>query len=401
MPETRQKIRILHIVSRLRHHGPISQLYNLIKHMDRRAFSNAVLTLSPEAEDSLLPEFHNLDIGLYSLGLSRSTGILLGRRLLREFLVEHPVDVIHASDIRSSIIAAIGPQSTPRVITRREAFHRARRIDHGIVFGTVVEMIHSAACRRADRVVTVSRCVREAASGIEKSNIEVIPNGVDTEKFTPASETGRRELRNSLRLPQEKRLFVSVGFLSNRKDPLTAIRGFLSSKIAAQSMLLLLGDGPLRKKCEELTDGRPNVRLIGFTNNVLEYLQTSDFFVLSSLFEGYPNAAMEALACGLPVILSDIGPHREIMELNTRAGILFTAKDAGSLAERMEEMHHGDYSLLRKSALDIARKHLSARRMSMQYERLYKELYETYSRPARRIHGIRECSSDPRVEVEP
>jgi glycosyltransferase involved in cell wall biosynthesis len=343
--------------------------------MDKQMFYNTILTLSLEARDSLLTEFRNLGVEFYSLGLSLAAGILFGPTLLMKFLKKHPADIIHASDVRSSLVIGLGPRNIPRIITRREAFYKARTTDFGVICGTILEAFHSAACRRADKVVAVSNFVREAAGRIKKTGIDVILNGVDTEKFTPASEEQRRELRNRLRLPQHKRIFTTAGFLNRNKDPLTIIKGFLSSTISEQAVLLFLGNGPLHGKCKRLARGYSNIHFIGFINNVAEYLRASDFFVLSSLFEGCPNAALEAMSCGLPVVLSDIEAHREIMGFNAHAGKLFKPKDPNSLAERMEEISSEDYSFLQSSALSIAREHLNARRMSVQYEKLYKDLY--------------------------
>jgi glycosyltransferase involved in cell wall biosynthesis len=360
---------ILYIVSRLRCQGPIFQLYNLIKYTDKHKFNPTILTLSPEAEDSLLVEFRRLDIKYYSFGLSQAAGVLLGWILLRRFLRKHPVDIIHASDFRSSIVAVMGPKNIPRIITRR-----------GLIRGSILEAIHSAACHRVDKIVAVSRFVQEAAGRRLRSHIGVILNGVDTEKFKPASIAERTQLRKRFSLPQDKQLFITTGWLNKGKDPISTIEGFLSSKVAEQSMLLLVGDGPIRGKCERLANGHSNVYFVGFVNNVAEYLQSSDFFVLSSLSEGCPNAAVEALACGLPVVLSDIGPHREILAFDPMAGRLFPVKGVSALARTLEEVTNADYESMRRAALEIVRDHLNARRMSTQYEQLYRELHEAYAK---------------------
>jgi len=330
-----------------------------------------ILTLSPEAKDSRLADFRSSGVKCYSLGLSRVAGALLGSRLLKQFLREHPADIIHASDIRSSVVAAMGPKNIPRIITRRESFYKHSILYQGIIYGSILEAIHSAACHRVDKVITVSEFVRESAGRSLRSNIDVIPNAVDIEKFTPASATKRKQMRNRLFLPIDKRVFITTGWLSEFKDPLSIIKGFLSSRVAEQSMLLLVGEGSLRGKCERMANRHSNVRFVGFVNNVVEYLQSSDFFISSSLNEGLPNGVLEALACGLPVILSDIKPHREILAFNPIAGKLFPVKDVPALATCLQEITNNDYPSRSEAAFQIVQQHLNARRMSAQYEALY------------------------------
>lgn len=373
------KIKVLYIASRLRRQGPRFQLYNILKYIDRKIFNPIVLTLSPESNDSLLPDFRNLGINCYSFGQSRLGSILFGRFSLRHFLQTYAPDIIHASDTRSFIIAITAPENLPRIITRREAFYKHQILHHGVILGSIWEFIDSYACRRVQKIIAVSEFVRKQAIGINKSNIKVIYNGVDVEKYQFISDLARVELRERLRLPQDRKIFIYTGMLSAHKCPLVTIEGFLKSESAQQSILLMVGDGPNRDRCERFAKTNPNMRVVGFVNNVLDYLHAADFYVSSSSIEGCPNAMLEALACGLPVIVSDIDAHREIMKFNPGAGHLFLPNDISCLADKIDTIIRGDYSLLRHSALSIIHNHLNAARMASEYEKLYKEIYTQYS----------------------
>lgn len=375
MIKPEQRIKVLYVVSRLRQHGPISQLYNIVNYLDKEIFTPIILTLSPEANDSRLADFLDIGVEYYSFDLSRIRSLWEGVDKLSKFLSLHPVDIMHASDFRSSTVITKTSSVIPKIITRREAFYKAKILDNGYILGIINEIFHSSACRRADRVVAVSKYVREAAGRIKgKVKIDVILNGIETSKFKPVTKEKCRELKNKLDLPCDKIIFVTAGWFNKRKDPLTMVRGFINSNIADKSLFLFLGDGSLRGSCEKVAKGHSNVRFIGFVDNVVEYIQASKYFVLSSLFEGCPNAAMEGLACGIPVILSDIGPHCEIMELNSKAGHLFAAGDPNSLAKQMEKIIVSDYRQLRQAALSITDRHLNAKKMSSQYQELYKEM---------------------------
>jgi glycosyltransferase involved in cell wall biosynthesis len=138
--------------------------------------------------------------------------------------------------------------------------------------------------------------------------------------------------------------------------------------------LALLGSGALRQECLNLAAGRTNIRIIGFVDNVRDYLHSADFFVSASLTEGCPNAVMEAMACGLPVILSDILPHREILDYDSRAGLLFSSQNSDSLSNALSKALAIDYEEQASAALDIMANHLNAEVMSAKYQELYTRL---------------------------
>jgi hypothetical protein len=114
-----KKIHVLYLVSRMRQHGPIFQLYNTIKYLDRAKFHPRLITLSPEASDSLLPAFERVNVECCSLGLSRMAGMVLGPGRIRRLLRENPVDLIHTSDFRSVLLCAMNFTGIPRVVTCR------------------------------------------------------------------------------------------------------------------------------------------------------------------------------------------------------------------------------------------------------------------------------------------
>ena len=101
------------------------------------------------------------------------------------------------------------------------------------------------------------------------------------------------------------------------------------------------------------------------------YLQLSDFFISSSQTEGLPNATMEAMACGLPCVLSDIEAHREIVECNRKSAKLFEKKNGSMPGSKINEIIKDDYSEMSRAAISIIRDNLNAKTMSEKYQSLY------------------------------
>lgn len=368
------KIHVLYLVSRLRRQGPIFQLYNMIKYLDRRRFHPHVVTLSAEAPESLLPAFEELGVECRCFGLSRIAGVVLGPERVRKLLQKDPACLIHACDYRAVLVCANRRLDIPRVVTCRQQLHHSFGSGYGPILGNLLVKTFSTACRKCERVVGVSDFVRRSAGNGLAERMTVIYNGVDQDIFRPIDKEGKAALRSRLNLPLDKHIFLSVGFLSRRKDPLTVLRAFSQVNAHRTAVLLLLGDGPLREQCLPLAGVDGNVRVLGFVQNVKDYLRAADTFISASLTEGCPNTVMEALACGLPVVLSDIPPHREILAFNEGAGHLFPIKDVAALSDILSVRAGMGCSEPSGAALSIIENHLNARSMSLKYQELYMEL---------------------------
>lgn len=360
---------ILYIVSTLRDSGPTNQLYYLIDNLDDE-FDATILTLSPEPEDSELPRFQELDVEYTTLGLSRLKGTIHGPSKLRSAVNQHDPDVIHTQGIRADTLSALFLSNYSRVTTIRNYAYDDYPAKYGRIQGKAMGWTHLRALQRLDYPVACS----ETISGLVADhgiNAKPIQNGVDTKTFTPADEETQRQKRDELGLPQSKQIIVSVGSLIPRKEPETAIRGFLSSEIVNESLLVFLGDGFRREACETLVSGSDPIQFEGWVDNVVDYLHAADYFVSASNSEGLPNSVMEALAVGLPVCLSDIEPHQEILRLNEQIGTQFTCGSSNDLASSLEELVSKGYRFQSEQAVSTANKKLSATRMAADYQQFY------------------------------
>jgi glycosyltransferase involved in cell wall biosynthesis len=365
-------IRVVYLVSTLRRAGPTTQLLNLLRHLDAGLFDPVVVTLSPEPEDSMLPEFRALGIPVRTLAMSRLAGLVnRGWRGDVERLLGERLDastVVHSQGVRGDVIAARYFGGIPRVATARNFPHDDYPLKFGRLAGHWMAHSHLAAFGKLPNVVACSSTLagllraRRIAAG-------VIPNGVDTATFRPAGAAERADLRASLRLPAAARIGVSVGALSARKDPLLVIRAFRAVRNPGLS-LVFLGGGPLAAACRQAAQGDARIRFEGQVADVTPYLRAADFLVSASKSEGLPNAVLEAMACGLRVALTDIGPHRELIELAPALGDVVPVGDEHALALAMERLAAAapaadatpDAGLLER---------LGAKRMSRRYQEIY------------------------------
>jgi len=364
-------IRIVYPVTFLAREGPTRQLYYLIKYLDREKFEPVILTISPEPGNTMKHMFEELRVPIYSLNLPpRFGGLVTGPARFRKMVSDLRPDIIHSFGFRADVMTGYFLKGFKRILSVRGYHFREYPLNEGWPLGLVMAFMHLIALKRAEVLVA---CSKNIETGMRRFGLKmsVIQNGIDAESVPAIAKEERPWLRQKLGLPADKKIFVSVGFLSKRKDPETAIRGFLMSRAANDGFLLFLGEGLLRPRCERLTKGHDNIAFAGFVNNVRDYLNASDFFVSSSLSEGLPNTVLEALSAGLPVCLSDIPPHREILELDAHAGLLFPAEDPAALSRTIDAMLNKNHESMERSALRIISEHLNARRMSEEYQRLY------------------------------
>ncbi len=174
----------------------------------------------------------------------------------------------------------------------------------------------------ADVLVAVSDGVKEDLVknySINKNKIKVIYNFYDLKQIKKQTE---QEIESKYRKIFEFPVAITMGRLTKQKGQCHLIRAFSKVKASIPNMqLIILGQGELEKSLKKLTKDlniEKDVHFLGFQKNPYKYISRSMFFVFPSLYEGFPNALVEAMACSIPVISSDCdsGP-REILAPDT------------------------------------------------------------------------------------
>lgn len=192
-----------------------------------------------------------------------------------------------------------------------------------------------------NRAVDVWQCNSRAAAesvlseGVPASRIQLLPNAIDCRRFAPASSQERAELRKQLGLPANSTVFVAVANLRPVKSPGTLVEAAaLLLRRHSDVYFVLVGSGPLREvltaRARELRIAEA-LRFLGEQPEVAPYVRAADAGVLSSLSEGSSNALLEYMAAGLPVVVSDVGGNRELVD-----GLFFKPGNAEEFAEKMK-----------------------------------------------------------------
>ena len=238
-----------------------------------------------------------------------------------------------------------------------------------------------------DRVTAVSRAVAAAhasAGMVEESKIIVIPNGVDIENWR--ADVGVREMVRQESGFGNEFLWFAAGRLEKVKDYPTMLRAMAG--LPETSSLVIAGagheEGTLRRICSEL-GLEQRVRFLGFESNVLRWMQAADGFVLSSRWEGLPMALLEAAACALPAVATEVPGSREVV-LHGETGFLAAPGSSFALQEAMARtmlMQAEGRRAMGEQARSNAVKCFSLEMMLDRWEELYTSLLDRNPVPMR------------------
>lgn len=190
----------------------------------------------------------------------------------------------------------------------------------------------------ADRLIAVSHGVRDdliAHFGIKPAQIEVIYNPTVTPDI---AERCSLSVNHPWLADAGVPLIIGVGRLTPQKDFPTLLRAFTKVRAARPARLILLGDGPLRPELIQLARQlgvSSDVDFAGVVPDVIPWLARASLFVLSSRYEGLPNALIEALAAGCPVVSTDCPSGASEILMGGQLGSLVPIGDDEAMAHAM------------------------------------------------------------------
>lgn len=210
--------------------------------------------------------------------------------------------------------------------------------------------------------------------GLPDDKITVIYNAIDNQKFLPATESLRHQLRQQLDIPQSAHCLIFVGSGFERKGLEAAIR----ATAMTDSFLLVVGQDKDEKRYRALasTLGCVNrIRFAGVQKQTLPFYQAADGLLLPTLYDPFPNVILEAMSCGLPVITSKTCGGSEFITSGSN-GFVCDALDIPHLTESIRAL---PCELLGSKMSELARARIieeTPARLSGQLIDLYKKILE-------------------------
>ncbi len=315
------------------------------------------------------------DAGVPFLSLEMRKGLADPRGWIRfqRWLWREKPDVLHAHLPHAAWLARWSRLAAPVPLVV-DTLHSSSTGKAGRHFG------YSCSRWLTDHVTAVSEATAAAhlaAGMVGESNLSVIGNGIDVGAWRPDAQE-RARTRRELGIKEEF-LWLAVGRLESVKDYPSLLLAM--TRTPERARLLVLGAGPREGELTELADRlglKQRVRFAGFEPNVARCMRAADGFVLSSRYEGLPMVLLEAGACGVPAVATDVPGTREVV-VDGETGWLSPAGDAQELAKTMIELMQMPPDE-RHAMGERARRHV-AQRFSLdavldRWELLYAELLE-------------------------
>lgn len=281
-----------------------------------------------------------------------------------------PVHVIPETGTFDRSVLAVLPQLVRKVApdlvqshavkshfaVRLSGIHRMRRwvaFHHGYTTPDLRARLYNHAdwwsLRSARQAITVSQPFREELirKGVAPGRIAVVHNAIDPNWGAPYREpAAAAALREKLGIAAEAKVILLVGRFSREKDHLTLLQAVaaLRADCVRQAHLVLVGDGPERPRIEQAIGelGLGNaVTLTGQAPSAEPYYGIADAAVLSSLSEGSPNALLEAMAVGVPVVATRVGGIPEIVS-DGESALLIAPGDRAAMTQALQTILTGD-----------------------------------------------------------
>ena len=220
------------------------------------------------------------------------------------------------------------------------------------------EPLVSFAINKSDGVTAVSNALKEEtlANFTIKKEIEVIHNFLDFDRFKHQKKAHFKQLI----APNNEKVFIHISNFRPLKRVDNVIKVFDIIRNKVPSKLLLVGDGPERRMAEQLCrelGSCDEVKFLGKQDAVEEILAISDVFIMPSETESFGLAALESMACGVPVISSNVGGLSEV-NIHGVTGFLSDYNDIELMAENAMKIIENEETLerFRKNALEQASK---------------------------------------------
>jgi glycosyltransferase involved in cell wall biosynthesis len=223
------------------------------------------------------------------------------------------------------------------------------RRDMGILRSSKHRLAYRALHGMFDRVLAVSEAVRKVSidrDGLNPQIVKTIHNAIDVR--LRATDSKRRDIRQRYEIAESAEVIVSVGNLRQVKGFDILIRAAaLVRREFPKTQLVIAGDkDPAEPDCQRKLEAlsaalgvADNVRFVGQVDDVMPLLSAGDIFCLFSRSEGFSNALLEAMACGLPCIATRVGGNSEAMA-DEDSGFLIEDGDSSAGASRILELLH-------------------------------------------------------------
>jgi glycosyltransferase involved in cell wall biosynthesis len=265
--------------------------------------------------------------------------------LKKNIVLLHKPDVIYVHSPESALPFLIGKKNVPVVFHQHGSFNPVENTDidwaRNRLFKSIFNLILKFIYTRADAIIAIDKiCYSQAKKSGAADKTFLITNPVDRALFKP-DDSDRSKIRNQLRISDQDKVILFAGRLSRKKQVHLIIEALYKSIQKDHDWkLIIAGEGPLEKDLKTQVERLKLAELVYFVGSVSNdripsIYNSADIVALPSKDEGIPMMLLEALACGIPVVATNVGGIPEIVKSNLN-GVIIAEQTADCLVEGIE-----------------------------------------------------------------
>ncbi len=365
------KIIVVYLLTSCKRKGPVQQTLNIIKNLDTKKFYPILITIYEEDKDSRLKDYMPYVNEHYYINTSKKNILLNKTNSLDELLNKINPNIIHTLGLFPDLyISKLNKYN--QITTLRNYVYEDYPTKYGKLKGIIMAKLHLHAMKKINNILTCSKSLSLIYKEKLNKDFDYIQNGVDIDNYKLVTADEKNNIRKKIGLDENDLVYIYTGqFIERKNIPLLLESFYEKYKDNCNVKLLLLGSGPLLSDLRDKYKNQKNIIFYNQVSNVSYYLNASDVYISTSKSEGLPNGVLEALACGIPVILSDIPQHMEIIEESNNIGFAFKKDDKEDLKNCFNKMENCNLKELAKESRKIAEEIFSAKSMSKKYQQKY------------------------------
>ncbi|MBV7298638.1 glycosyltransferase [Enterovibrio paralichthyis] len=370
-------MKVLHIITGLGVGGAETMLYKLLSELSQDSHSDH-LVISMMKPGPYKEKINALGIKVISLEMNSAKSIPAAVIKLIKAVKQIKPDVVQGWMYHGNLFASISklvlPKHVKLIWNVRHSLYDFSKETRSTKWLIKFSAKISGFCDGILYNSSISRDQHELA-GFAKTHGKVIPNGFDTEHFKPDS-VRRERIRAELNLPDDTIVIAHVGRFHPAKNHLGFIKAVVPVLQQKSNVAVVMVGLNVDESNEQIATLVPDavksqLHLMGLRNDIPDIMSASDFLVMSSDTEGFPNVIGEAMSSGLPVVSTDAGESRIVVG---DAGIVVPIGDMEALTQGMTsliEREHDAFIALQRQARERIIQYYSLSAIASQYKKLY------------------------------
>ena len=293
--------------------------------------------ITEERAKILKKQLSDLGVRVYNIGIPRSINILKiisAYRNIKEVICEGKYDILHCHSPIGGVVARIAARKKRKEGMKVVYFYKNAPLKNWILYYPVEKILSGC----TDILITINKEDYILAKNKFKADkILYIPGiGIDLDKYKPCDD-GKKRIRKELDVKNDRIVLLSVGELNENKNHENVIKAISGLNLT----YVVVGKGELKEKLTKLAKQyNVDLRLMGYRNDVADFYNAADIYILPSKREGLNVSLMEAMACGKACAVSDIRGNNDLID--KKGGLKFKPYKLISIRKAVIKMLHMD-----------------------------------------------------------